>query len=264
MSALPQLQHFSTTDPRATVLLLHGYAEYTGRYPKLITLFNDAGFEVFAYDQRNHGACAPKDHAVVDVRQLLDDHLELREQVRARMNTEQLFLFGHSMGGLLSAASALVNPRGLAGVALSGPAFLQYPPVPKWVARLALPLARLAPRFSAASIASKQLAHDPQIARDFIADPLNYQGKVPLLTGTTMALVGHETLADAMNWDQHLPLQIFHGDSDGLANVQGSRDFARASGGNLVEVPGGYHEIFQEPEADELHQQLLDFYLAQL
>lgn len=264
MSALPLLQHFSIQAPRATVLLLHGYAEYSGRYPKLISLFNNAGFEVFTYDQRNHGACVPKDHAVVDVRQLLDDHLELRGQVGTRMNTGQLFLFGHSMGGLISAASALTNPRGLAGVALSGPAFLQYPPVPKWVARLALPLTRLAPRFPAASIAPEHLAHDPQIARDYIADPLNYQGKVPLLTGATMALVGHETLANANNWDPNLPLQIFHGDSDGLANVQGSRDFARAAGGRLVEVPDGYHEIFQEPNTDGLQQQLLDFYRAQL
>ena len=56
--------------PRGAVLLTHGFGEYASRYVTgysgLIPALTEAGFTVYAYDQRGHGESAGR-RAVVDV-----------------------------------------------------------------------------------------------------------------------------------------------------------------------------------------------------
>ena len=105
--------------PRANILLTHGFGEYSARYHRLIEALNQAGYSVYTYDHRGHGQSGGA-RAVNDVALLVQDHLALRESLRTL--PEPLFAFGHSLGGLVTAASYLQDPRGAAGVVLSSPA----------------------------------------------------------------------------------------------------------------------------------------------
>ena len=42
--------------PRASLLIVHGLAEYAGRYRHLAANLASRGISCFAYDQRGHGA----------------------------------------------------------------------------------------------------------------------------------------------------------------------------------------------------------------
>ena len=42
--------------PRAALLIVHGLAEYAGRYRDLAATLASRGISCFAYDQRGHGA----------------------------------------------------------------------------------------------------------------------------------------------------------------------------------------------------------------
>ncbi|CVK94630.1 uncharacterized protein FMAN_03652 [Fusarium mangiferae] len=109
---------------RAIVILQHGFAEYAERYvwshAKLIPVLNAQGFEVWAMDLWGHGR-SPGNRGVVDVQKAVDDHIQIRH--RAATLGLHVFLFGHSLGGLITAASAArdASPPN-DGVVLSSPA----------------------------------------------------------------------------------------------------------------------------------------------
>ncbi|MDO5048672.1 MAG: alpha/beta hydrolase [Actinomycetaceae bacterium] len=243
-------KHLTSQDPVASVLVLHGYAEHQGRYTHVIDALREAGFDVYTYDQYGHGT-APGPRAKVDVGGLIKDHVEARKQVAAMMRTSDLFLFGHSMGGLVTAASNLVDPSNVRGVVLSGPAFDATggmdPEIVRKVAKATLLMPGGTPT---TALNPEDLASDPKVVEDYKTDPLNYHGKVPAKTAGTLMVQGLETMKRASRWQN--PLIIFHGSDDVACNPAASWHFAQEAGTGgasveMIEVPGAKHEVFNEP-----------------
>ena len=259
-----ELKKHYADDPKATVLILHGYAEHQGRYGHLIDSLVEAGFDAVTYDQYGHGT-APGPRARVDVGQLIKDHLEAREQVRQQMRTEDLFLFGHSMGGLITAASNLINPRGVTGVALSGPAFSTAGGIERDKVRaVAKAVLKFPAGMPTASLDAAAVSSDPDVIAAYKADPLNYHGRVPARTAATMILQGLETLERADKWQN--PLIIFHGSDDTLADPAASWEFsqkARMGGApvEMIEVPSARHEVFNEPHVNGMLMETLNMWM---
>ncbi|MDO5034778.1 MAG: alpha/beta hydrolase [Actinomycetaceae bacterium] len=251
-------------DPKASVLILHGYAEHQGRYAHVVKYLVEGGFDVYTYDQYGHGT-APGPRAKVDVGQLIKDHLEAREQLRSIMRTKELFLFGHSMGGVITAASNLIRPAGVTGVVLSGPAFDgaggMDPEIVRKVAKAALKFPKGLPT---AELDPNAVSHDPQVVEDYKNDPLNYTGRVPAITAATMMLQGLETLDRADKWKN--PLVIFHGSDDTLAMPRASWEFADKARQNgapveMIEVPGARHEVFNEPHVNRMLMETMNMWM---
>jgi len=197
---------------------------------------------------------------------LIRDFGDARRATLAHARTPDLFLFGHSMGGIIAAASTILDPTHLRGTVLSAPALRPLPHVSPSRARRLLPVARISPGLVVAKGASEMqvspLSRDPQVQRDFDADPLTYKGGVPILTGTTMILQGDEVLrrADRLT----TPTLVMHGSGDLLADLRGSRDFVRAARGahpnadvHLRIVDGAYHELLNEPEGPGLIRDII-------
>ncbi|WP_456047241.1 alpha/beta hydrolase [Actinomyces sp.] len=251
--------------PLGTVLLSHGYAEHSGRYVHLRSALTRAGYDVAFYDHAGHGT-SEGPRARVDVGTLIRDFGDARRATLAHARTPDLFLFGHSMGGIIAAASTILDPTRLRGTVLSAPALRPLPHVSPSRARKLLPVARISPGLVVTKGASEMkvspLSRDPQVQRDFDADPLTYKGGVPILTGATMILQGDEVLrrADRLT----TPTLVMHGSGDLLADLRGSRDFVRAARGahpdadvHLRIVDGAYHELINEPEGPGLIRDII-------
>ena len=251
--------------PLGTVLLSHGYAEHSGRYVHLRSALTRAGYDVAYYDHVGHGT-SEGPRARVDVGALIRDFGDARRVTLAHTRTPDLFLFGHSMGGIIAAASTILDPTRLRGTVLSAPALRPLPHVSPSRARRLLPVARISPGLVVTKGASEMqvspLSRDPQVQRDFDADPLTYKGGVPILTGATMILQGDEVLrrADRLT----TPTLVMHGSGDLLADLRGSRDFVRAARGahpdadvHLRIVDGAYHELLNEPEGPGLIRDII-------
>ena len=112
--------------PFGTVLLSHGYAEHSGRYAHLRSALTRAGYDVAYYDHAGHGT-SEGPRARVDVGTLIRDFGDARRATLAHARTPDLFLFGHSMGGLIAAASTILDPTRLRGTILSAPALRPLP-----------------------------------------------------------------------------------------------------------------------------------------
>ena len=254
-----------TGSPRGTVLIAHGYGEHSGRYLPLQEALVGAGYDIAFYDHPGHGTSGgPRGR--VDAGALIRDHLAMRRLALAGARTPDLFLFGHSMGGVVTAASTLIDPERLRGTVLSAPAMRPLPPASASLARKAAPLARLLPslvvRPPEPAGGESPLSRDPRVQQAFDADPLCYHGGVQLLTGVTMVIQGDEVLRHA-----HLartPILVMHGSADRMADLAASRDFvAEAEAANpgldvrLRVIDGAYHELLNEPEGPGLIRDII-------
>jgi acylglycerol lipase len=250
--------------PRGNVLLTHGFGEYAGRYVDryhaLIPTLVAQGFTVYAADQRGHGASGGA-RAVVDVRELVQDHFAAREALRA--DPHPLFLLGHSMGGLVTAASAARDPRGISGVILSSPALLVGENEPALVKRLAPVIARLAPGLPTTDLGTGGLSRLPEEVAAYEADPRMYHGKVPALTGASMLSLSASLWPLYARWT--LPTLVVHGTADRLTDPRGSQRFmqAIASGDRELHVEeGGYHELLNDQPRDRVRARIVDWLRA--
>lgn len=250
--------------PRAVVLLAHGVGEYAQRYVQhyhaLIPTLVGAGFTVYAYDQRGHGESAGK-RAVVDMAQLVEDHLQAREALRAQ--PLPVFAFGHSLGGLVTAASVTRDPRGLRGVVLSSPALLVGENEPALVKRLAPLLARIAPALPVTELPTGGLSRLPEEVAAYEADQVMYHGKIPALTGATILSLSASLWPVYASWT--LPTLLLHGTEDRITDPRGSERFfaaIRSPDKTFVHQAGGYHELLNDLDRDAVRATVLEWLSA--
>ncbi|MFC4455531.1 lysophospholipase [Deinococcus sonorensis] len=242
--------------PRASLLLAHGFGEYSERYARLIRQLNTAGYSVYGYDHRGHGRSQGR-RAVVDVRQLVQDHIAARAAL-AGVVQGPLFAFGHSLGGLVTAASLLQDPRGVAGAVLSSPALLVGVNEPAWLKQVGRVLARIAPGMAITELPTAGLSRLAEEVSAYEQDPQMYHGRVPALTAISMLRVSEGLWPGVSRW--RLPTLIVHGDADQLTDVNGSRRFYAGISSldkTYHEEPGGYHELFNDTVRDDITARLL-------
>ena len=95
--------------PWASVMLVHGLGEQSGRYEHVGDQFADAGLETWAFDRRGNGGSGGRRGHVDDWTLLHDDIERELVQVRAASGGRTVVLYGHSLGGLLALGYLLTD-----------------------------------------------------------------------------------------------------------------------------------------------------------
>ena len=242
---------WQAANPRAVLLLQHGFAEYAGRYvagySRFIPHLLDLGVSVYAIDLPGHGH-SPGRRGLTDVDHAVAAHLAARRKVAGE--SLPVFLFGHSLGGLVTATSVLRDPANVAGVILSSPPlYVKSNGLTRIFGRLVtrsfptLPLIRLHP---------SGISRDPQQVRAFIDDPLVHHGRMPARLAASILFGSQDNWPRYRQWK--LPTLVMHGSADTFTAVDGSRRFHATIASpdkTLHEVEGGYHELLNDTDAAE-------------
>lgn len=246
--------------PRAAVGLVHGYAEHSGRYAHVAEAFVERGAAVYAYDQRGYGRSEGTSAYVDAFDRYLDDLDRFLEHVSTRQPDLPLFLFGHSMGGLVVLKHTLERAPSLQGLLLSAPAIEINPDLAPLLRRLARVLGRLFPTLPTTRAPEDAISRDPEVVEEAQNDPLNYHGRVLARTGAEMLRAAQEVrgrLGELIH-----PFLVVHGTADMLTSPEWSKrlyEEAAASDKRIELYDGLYHETFNEPEQDEVLQDLGDW-----
>jgi len=145
---LPIRTFAAVRQPKAVLLALHGFNDYSRAFEGVADYFAQAGIKTVAYDQRGFGG-APDRGKWAGTNVLVNDFLAVLNFVRRDHPDLPLFVLGESMGGAVVAV-ALVQEKenGIAGVILAAPAVWSRDTMP-WYQRLGLWLgAGLAPAWT--------------------------------------------------------------------------------------------------------------------
>lgn len=249
---------------RAAVAIVHGYAEHSGRYAYMAEHLTRHGYAAYAYDQRGHGRSPGRRAFVRDFDAYVDDLAVFLGRVREAEPGRPFFLFGHSMGGIVSACYTLRGEGLPEGLILSSAAL--HLPTALWLQRAAWVIGQLVPTLPTAKLDRRLISRDAAVVAETDRDPLYYRGGIPARTAA-------ELFAAARHIRDHaerltLPLLFIHGTADGLTDPSGSEACyarARSADKTLTLYPGLYHETFNEPEKDRVLSDLtgwLDEHLA--
>lgn len=236
------------TPAKAAVCLVHGLGEHSGRYTHVAQAFTHAGYGLLAFDLRGHGKTqGPRGH-VGHENAFLEDLDCLIEQAAGRYPGLPLFLYGHSLGGLLALFYSLRRKPRLTGVIATSPALLT--PLGEQKAKVALSKAMgsVLPGVTIATgLDANQISRDPEVVRVYKADPLVH-GKASFALATSMIRMIEYTRAHAAEFP--LPLLLVHGGADEITYAQGSQEFAAQvrTPVTLKIWPGLKHETHNEPE----------------
>lgn len=231
---------------RATLALVHGFGEHSGRYGNVVDHFAPRGYAIHAFDLRGHGRSPGARGYVERWDTFRDDVRAFLALVRGHAPEAPLFLLGHSMGGLIVLEYVLRDPNGLAGVVASGPLLAQagVSPILMMVSTL---LSAVWPRLTLdVGLEATALSRDEAVIQAYVNDPLVHGQGTPRLG---------EEIKRAYEWTQahaaemRIPCLILHGSADRLAPPEASRVFYEHvtfedKARRVYE--GYYHEVFND------------------
>lgn len=250
VSGLAEYYWPATTESVGTVLLQHGFAEYAQRYDqyyaKLIGRLNQAGFDVHAFDLPGHGN-SPGDRRQVDIGQAVQTHLAFRKRLSG---DRPVFLFGHSLGGAITAASVLKQPQDIAGVVLSGPALINLPGF------LVGGVGKLSDRYPSLpfkNLAPNAMTRSKEILAAVDADTMMCRGKMPLGVIGSLCRSNRELWAHLKEWT--VPTLLVHGSKDKYTNPNDTRRFFKSiqsEDKTLNIIQGGFHETLNDPGGERI------------
>jgi len=174
--ALPLTQWLPDSEPKGVVLALHGFGEHRGIFFALAPHLAEAGYAVYAYDQRGFGTTVTRGFWP-GIDRLTGDAREAWRLLRQRYPDIPVHLLGHSMGAAV-AILATTGPGRIqpAGTVLVSPAVHGWETLP-WIQRVALrighflaPGARPRQRWARAFV-DITVTDDPIIRRMQALDP---------------------------------------------------------------------------------------------
>lgn len=249
---------------RALVCHLHGLGEHSGRYGHVGEAFSAAGFTLLSADLRGHGRSAGARGHTPSLEAYLSDIDLLIALGRRRFPDLPVFLYGHSLGAILTLNYVLRRKPALAGVIATSPALhsnLEAQPVKVMAARV---LGTILPALTLdAGLDATKISHDPAVVRAYLADPLVHD-KVSLGWGKMMLGINRFALQHAAEFP--LPLLLMAGKDDVIAYPSSSIEFAAALGDRckLVLWDGMLHELHNEPRQAEVFRTMVDWLDHQL
>lgn len=276
--------------PRAAIQLIHGISEHAARYGNVASALAEAGYAVYAHDQRGHGQTAASADALGYVaptggwRRLLNDVMAVYCHISEQQPNTQRILIGHSMGSLLAQQFAIEHGALLDGLVLSATTY-RTDPMPafgKWLAGQMIRW-RGAPYRSTfldfltvgalrLTIRNRRtifdwLSRDPAVIDAYIADPLC--GGVPSVALWRDVYDGVRFIArreQQARIPRGLPILLLAGSADPLS--AGGRSVSRLAERyrslGIADVacriyPGARHEVFNEINRAEVYSDLLDW-----
>ena len=243
-----QAYRWDADSPRYVAILVHGYAEHTGRYEHVAQALVDAGAAVVAHDHAGHGESEGERASVPDMEALVDDTARVVEQARDGL---PLVMIGHSLGGIVATRYAQRPDHGLAALVLSGPVIGGNPHL--------LGLVNL-PQIPDIPIDPAVLSRDPETGRAYAEDALVYHG--PFKRETLQAIIDSiDAIAGGGDLGD-LPTLWIHGDQDVLAPIAHARPAVERIRGSVFEeriYEGAQHEVFNESNRDEVIADVLAF-----
>ena len=255
---------------RGVVVLVHGLGEHIDRYDHVAQRLNGLGFAVVGYDHRGHGRSPGQRGGMPADESLCADLGRVLYAARESF-PGPLVLIGHSMGGLIAGRFVAegLQPKPAAwwrpvdALVMSSPAL---DPGTNAVQKLLLSIvAPVLPNLAVSNgLKVDWVSRSPAVVKAYETDTLVHD-RVTGRLGLFFARQGPAVIAAAPRWTT--PTLLMWAGADRCVSPAGSAAFAAAAPRDVVTVrewPGLFHEIFNEPEQDDVLKAMTDWLAARV
>jgi acylglycerol lipase len=247
---------------KAVVALVHGLGEHVGRYAHVAQTFTDAGYVLIGFDLRGHGTSGGTRGHIPSLETVMQDIRAFFEFIGKRYPGIPHFLYGHSLGGLLSLTYALQYSNGLKGVMVTGAGLRTALQEQKALAATVRVMGSVAASIAISNtLETAALSRDPEVVKVYTADPLVHDR---ISFGLGKAMINASEFCFERAKDFVPPLLIMHGKADRITRPSGSQDFASLARETNRDVTlkvwdEMYHEIHNEPEKPQVIQFMVEW-----
>jgi alpha-beta hydrolase superfamily lysophospholipase len=230
----------------ATIAVVHGFGEHSGRYGNVVDWFVPRGYAISAYDLRGMGRSPGQRGHINGWEELHEDVSAFQRWSVTQVPAAPLFLLGHSQGALIVLDYARSHPTELSGIIASASPLGKLPVSPLLLVTAKL-LSRVWPRYTQdVKLDATALSRDPAVPVAYRSDPLVH-GMATARLGTEFMKVIESLHANSYSID--CPCLMVHGEADRFGPAEASRRFfdnLSCPDKQRIEYEGYYHEVFND------------------
>jgi len=208
-------------EPEAILLVVHGLAEHSGRYMNVVNFLVPSGYAVYGIDHIGHGKSDGKKGYVQRFEDYTTTLKKYFDMIRGWHPEKPIFLVGHSMGGLISAAYLLKYQDELSGAVLSGPGIKVPDNISQAIIIAGNILSFIMPKTGLVQLDAEGVSRDPVVVDAYASDPLVYTGKITARLGAELLKAMKRVTEQAPKI--RLPIMIVHGSDDKLVDPSGAQ-----------------------------------------
>ena len=266
--ALPLRRWLPDGEPKAVILALHGFNDYSAGFELPGTRWAEAGVAVYAFDQRGFGAAA-RPGIWADTPTFVADARTALALIAGKHAGTPLFLLGESMGGSVAVLSRADDAPAAAAPPLDGLILIS----PALAGRNAFPLyqrlglravAALAPGFRVTGEGLElQPSDNIEVLRDMWFDPLTIKdARLDTLAGlldlTLAAAEEASTIGPPLDDAANPPVLMIYGGNEQVVPLRAiartlapySSRWKAAPAWRLGYYPAGYHMLLRDTQAE--------------
>lgn len=245
---------------RGVVVIVHGIRDYSLRYDDFATELGRNGFAVFAQDLRGHAYSGGPRQRFDSMHEMIGDVDLIVEKARHDYPGLPVFVYGHSLGGLITSEYALAHADKVSGVILSGAALKRPASVSGFKVRLARVVAAIAPGANVVAIDDHEFSRDKDVMAALETDPLISHKKLPAISA--VASIDGMTDVQKKMEQFRVPVLILYGTGDRVNPIEGSQAFYAGVGSKdktAKAYEGAYHDLLHDPERGQVTADVVEW-----
>ncbi|MDZ7844570.1 MAG: alpha/beta hydrolase [Anaerolineales bacterium] len=243
---------------RGCLLILHGLGEHSGRYYNLIDYLVPEGFGLYGFDFPGHGRSEGTPGHIASVEDFFPPVQRAAAEIVKRHPSIPLFLWGHSMGGLLAIKYIQDQQTPFRGVILSSPSLSTPQSANPLTVLLGNIFSHFFPRFPLSALDHSQLSRDPAVVEDYREDPLVYQGKYSARLAVELLKTIAQVKSRAADFTH--PVLLLIGGADQISLAPDTLEFAEDLGSvdkTVLIFKEFQHELINEPGKEQVLDKVL-------
>ncbi len=234
---------------KATLLIVHGVGEYCGRYTNVINHFVPLGYAVYGLDHIGHGKSGGQRELIKQFEDFTEPLALYYQMVKEWQPGKPIFIYGHSLGALITLFYLLDHSADFKGAIISAPPVKVPDNISPLTVTVGKVLATIAPRTGILGLDTSSLSHDQEVVTAYNNDPLVFHGKITasISAGMLRAMLRVNEEASKIT----LPLFILQGSADRIVDPTGAKllfDKVGSKDKTIKIYDNLFHEVHNEPE----------------
>jgi len=237
---------------KGIIILIHGLGEHVERYDHVGVYFNKHNFAVYGFDLPGHGRSGGTRGHINSFESVYGYINKILDNIKKDYPATPVFLYGHSLGGLIATNYLLKTEPAISGLIASSPGLTNKIKASKFKLLMVKILSGLLPTFLIkTNLEPELISRDEEVVNNYINDPLVHD-----LASTRLA---HESISSGQEIIKgknktSVPFLLIQGTNDLIVPVEANVDFAKRLEGNVTIKlwEGLYHEVHNESEKEEV------------